>query len=355
VTYGLKQKLGAALIDWPRFELNLQDSWQRIRNRHEQLGLSPDGRGVECRWQWTSDLHVAKVFPSLGTRLMNRCLSEWPIESAPSPPQTTAEPQLSFIIGHRGRERLGQLMATLATIAAQRGAACECVVVEQSMRSEARDRLPAWVRYIHTPLPVDDLPYCRAWALNVGARAATGKLLVFHDNDMLAPSAYAAELVARHAQGYEAINLKRFVFYMSQRHSEQIQSGGRIASKDAPEAVVQNLEAGGSIAMDRQAFLEIGGYDEAFVGWGGEDNEFWQRALLRRAWRYAYLPLVHLWHSAQPLKTDAANPNARRFAALTAVPPEQRVIDLTRRDFGNARGLSVHWRRAMHGANAGAA
>ena len=34
---------------------------------------------------------------------------------------------------------------------------------------------------------------------------------------------------------------------------------------------------GGTIALEREAYFEIGGYDECFVGWGGEDNEFFQR------------------------------------------------------------------------------
>ncbi len=67
--YSLRQQLGAAVIDWPRFEIGLRGSWTRIRNRRERLRESPDGRGVACDWRWTSDLHVAKVFPSLGRRL----------------------------------------------------------------------------------------------------------------------------------------------------------------------------------------------------------------------------------------------------------------------------------------------
>ena len=48
----------------------------------------------------------------------------------------------------------------------------------------APGRLPDWVRYLHTPIP-EGMPYSRAWAFNVGARAGRGEVLVFHDNDML--------------------------------------------------------------------------------------------------------------------------------------------------------------------------
>jgi GT2 family glycosyltransferase len=140
------------------------------------------------------------------------------------------------------------------------------------------------------------MPYCRSWALNVGARVAEGRVFVFHDNDMLVPQGYAAEIWNRYIDGYEVVNLKRFIFYLTERHSREVASGFQLGAVEPPDAVVQNSEAGGSVAMSRDAFFAIGGYDESFVGWGGEDNEFWERAQTRRVWPYGYLPIVHLWH-----------------------------------------------------------
>ena len=187
------------------------------------------------------------------------------------------------------------------------------------------------------------MPYCRSWALNVGARVAEGKVLVLHDNDMLVPEGYAAELWSRYTDGYEAVNLKRFIFYLAERHSRDVATALQLGIVQPPDAVVQNLEAGGSVAMARDAFFSIGGYDESFVGWGGEDNEFWERAQTSRVWPYAYLPIVHLWHPAQPWKQDPANPNSRRQVERAAIPPEQRICELAARPFGDPAKLSVDW------------
>lgn len=340
MAHSLRQRLGALAIDWPRYERAIHGAWERIHNRDERLLVAPQGRGVACQWQWTSDLHVTRVFPRLGIRLMRRALAEWPIAFADSPVEHHDAPDVSFVIGHRGHERVPQLLATLGTLAAQQGVGCECVVVEQSVKPEVRERLPAWVRYVHTPLPVVDLPYCRSWALNVGARIATGRLVVFHDNDMLVPERYALELWQRHRAGFEVVNLKRFIFYLSQAHSQEIQAARRVTTSRAPEATVQNLEAGGSIAVDRDAFLALGGYDEAFVGWGGEDNEFYERAVTRKTWPFAYLPIVHLWHAPQPRKEDPSNPTARQRAERSALPPQRRIAELAARPFGDPTRLS---------------
>src|SRR5207244_3682036 len=162
-------------------------SWIRIHNRHERVRGSPDGRGVACEWKWTSDLHVTKVFPFFGSRLLARAMRQWPVAFADSVRKSRGDAQVSFVIGHRGAERIPHLLATLATIAAQERVRCECIVVEQSSVSEVRDHLPQWVRYVHTPLPVAGMPYCRSWAFNVGARVAAGQMLVLQDNDILVP------------------------------------------------------------------------------------------------------------------------------------------------------------------------
>ena len=349
--YGLKQRAGAIVLDWPRYEWGLRTSWLHICNRNERLQTSPDGRGVECEWQWTSDLHAAKVFPSLGSRLMERALKDWPIEFDKPAEPINSPVQVSFIIGHRGGQRLPHLLATLGTIASQGGVVSECIVVEQSEQSEIQGHLPPWVRYVHSPLPTANIPYCRAWTLNVGARMANGKLLIFHDNDLLVPKSYAAECWARYQEGFEVINLKRFIFYLEEKHSSKIQLRREFDLSQPPVVIMQNAEAGGSLAVARDAFFAIGGYDESFVGWGGEDNEFWERAQTRRVWSYGYLPIVHLWHAAQPRKTDLDNPTLRHYEKLSSMAVVDRIAELNKRNFGQTERLSVDWTSAISAPN----
>ena len=341
--FRLKQKLGAIVYDLPRFAWWLSRDWVRIRNRAEALDMAPDGSGARCRWAWTSELHIAKVFGSMGRRLLRRALRDRPIRFAEAQVDAGGQVQVSFVIGHRGAARLPHLLATLRSIAAQKGAASECIVVEQSNIPEIQAHLPPWVRYVHTPLPQADMPYCRSWTLNVGARLARGALLVFHDNDMLVPECYAAELWRRFNDGCEVINAKRFVFYLDEAETRRFFESKLLSPDARSESVVQNLEAGGSVAMAKEAFFAIGGYDESFVGWGGEDNEFWERAHTRRVWPYGYLPIVHLWHSAQPEKGKQNMLGARQFRELSSSPPPRRIAELQLRKFGDAERMDPEW------------
>jgi hypothetical protein len=347
VSVSLRQRLGALVHDVPRALLGLRAGgpdrarapWLRVRNRRERLLPGPDGRGVACDWRFTSDLHVAHVFPVLGRALMRRALHDWPIRFAEAPADDGSDaPEVSFVVGHRGLERLPLVLGVLRTLAAQERARVECVLVEQAPAPEARDALPRWVRHVHTPPPAGETRYSRAWAFNVGARAARGALLVFHDGDILVPAGYAHALLDAHANGAEVIDLKRFLFELRAEQNDAALAGRLEALPGPLLRVLQNAQ-GGTLAVAREAFFELGGFDESFIGWGGEDNEFWERARLRRVHAWGHLPFVHLWHAAQPEKgVPGGAPAVRHWETLSALPPDERVRRLLARGFGMTDG-----------------
>ncbi|MDM8541604.1 galactosyltransferase-related protein [Desulfococcaceae bacterium HSG9] len=278
-------------------------------------------------------MHAAKVFPVFGLRLMRRALHDWPIQFRNEPDFNSDNIEISFIIGHKGISRLPNLLSVLKTIAAQQDVAFECIVVEQSEHPEIQQHIPEWVTYIHTSPKYPNMPYSRSYTFNVGAGIAKGKLLILHDNDMLVPYNYAVQLVEKHNQGYEIINLKRYIFYMNKEISDEITSCSKINTNNAPEVIIQNLEAGGSLAVNKEAYFNIGGFDEAFIGWGGEDCEFWERAQICSVWPFTYLPLVHLWHTSQVGKMDKKGKNIDLYQKFSAILIKQRIKELKKRQF----------------------
>jgi hypothetical protein len=342
--FTLRQHLGALVHDVPRTLLALRPwgdraghaPWLFVRNRAERLHVEPRGLGVRCDWRWTSDLHAAHVYPLLGRALLRRALRDWPIGFAPAPARHADVPEIAFAIGQRGLARLPLLLAVLRSIAAQEHAQVECIVVEQAPQVEIAAALPPWVRHVHTPVPAT-LPYARSWAFNVAARQARASVLVFHDGDILVPRGYAQAVLRRVRAGAEFVDLKRLLFELSAEQNATALAGRPDAVRGALERVRQNAR-GGTLAADKRAFFDIGGFDEAFVGWGGEDNEFWERALTRRAEAFGLLPFVHLWHAAQPGKQVPAAPTRALYDELSQVPALERCARLRARDFGNPRG-----------------
>ena len=327
--------LGTLLYDWPRFFgcLISRQGWSRMRNRQDVLRRSSEGAGIQCNWEYTRPLHLCSIFPRTGIQLLRAALREYPIHFASEPAcAVTREerPAVSFIIGHRGLERLPLLLLTLRSIAAQQGVSFECIVVEQDHETRIRDHLPPWVRYLHAPLAEAGQPFSRSRALNAGAALARGRLLIFHDNDLLIPAQYAEEGWRLFQAGYEVIQMKRFIFYRSilgEAERDPLAPGGPWTV----ELVLENALAGGSLAVARDVFVAIGAFDEEFVGWGGEDNEFWDRCLTRKVWPFGFLPLVHLWHAPQEGKRAVNGMGAQTFELTLqrrAMAPETRIAEL---------------------------
>ena len=342
--YSAKERAGVVLFDLPRllWALRNRDGWERYGNRGDRLSPAPAGPGTACDWEYSRTLHISDVFPRTGYWLFRRALQSCPIRLAEQPAHGTAagEPDVSFIIGHRGKERLPHLLWTIRSLAGQTGVRVECVVVEQDIEPAVAASLPDWVRRVHSPPPDPAMPYARAWAFNVGAREARGRLLVFHDNDMLLPAEAARLAWERFRAGWEVIQLKRFVFYRSAPAPEE-QNPADLRGNWTLEYVCENLAAGGSLAVSRTAFEAIGGFDERFIGWGGEDDEFWDRCRTRKVWPYGCLPVVHLGHESQEGKREV-NGMGRFTADLTrkrrALDPLVRIRELRSRRRGELAG-----------------
>ena len=312
------------------------DGWISLCNRIERVIPDTGGPGVTCDWQWGSELHAPKVLPSLGRRLLGAALAEWPVHFADQPVVASDSPKISFVFAHGGEDRLPQLQRTIRSIYAQSEVPCECIVVDQSPIPLIA-KLPSPIVYRH--LAKDGVPpgWHKAWAYNLGARVAKGSIIVFHDGDVCVPTAYASELVgAVEYRGFAAASLQRLLFYLGESETIAVESADSIPLDLTPTLSYQNWK-GGTIAVARDAFMALGGFDEGFVDWGGEDDEFYDRCGSLRHCRSGYLPFVHLWHPPQADRKSSVNPNiADVLPWRLSLPAAERVRELGRRRWGDA-------------------
>ncbi len=337
---------GVALLDVPTFCSALRQEsttrngqaggWISLCNRIERLTSNPSGPGVHCNWQWGSELHACQVWPRLGLELMRAAFRQWPIRFA-NGPRCRSGPRISFVFAHSGRDRVKQLCRTIRSVFAQQEVQVECIVVGQSP-SPVEGTLPDGIVFRH--LDKETLPpgWYKSWAYNVGARIATGEVLVFHDGDVCAPERYGAEVARAILQdGYDVASLQRFLFYLNRETTRRAEAEDSLGIRCFPERVFQNWK-GGTIAIRREAFFEIGGFDEGFVDWGGEDDEFYDRCGALSHCRFGYIPFVHLWHRPQQDRKLADNPNISRIMPWRMqIPASERICELTAREFGDSR------------------
>lgn len=149
-------------------------------------------------------------------------------------------PQLCYITTCKGR--LAHLKQTLPRVVGQPGVSC--VVVDYSCPDGTGD----WVERNHPEVKVvrvaGENTFSASRARNFGAAAAEAPWLGFFDADILWAPELAGTVLPQLQSGY---------FYRARPVTPQ---------------------TWGSIICQRADFEATGGYDEAFVGWGGEDDDF---------------------------------------------------------------------------------
>ncbi|MFN9426941.1 MAG: glycosyltransferase family 2 protein [Cyanobacteriota bacterium] len=301
----------------------------KLHNRIEKVAAGPNGHGYVCLWPFTSRLYAPQVWTYLGGKLLRLSIRDSEFKQQHERIGHSEEDlDISILIGHRGIERLSHLLCTISFFAGQEGVTLECIVIEQDITPRIRDYLPKWVRYEFMKSDSSASGYNRSAAFNQGVRVAQGRILLLHDNDMIVPKSYCSDILSLINRGYDVVNPKRFVFYLGKNDSIMVTNSFDHITLCDPEYIVQNLEAGGSMAITKEAYKHIGGMDERFIGWGGEDNEFWSRCSVLNRWIWGYAPVIHLWHPSQPLKEAKQNINISKSWDLISSSIDKRIGQL---------------------------
>ena len=141
-----------------------------------------------------------------------------------------------------------------------------------------------------SPVPL----YNKARVCNEGARKAAGDVLIFLDSDVL----HAPEVLKRAAD----------VKVWGKPAGLVREENGKLRSPTEGQ--------GGLFAFSREAFEKVGGWDERFEGWGGEDDALAVVAerVLGKPENLGAEKITHLNHEPQPGKAKARSteyPNRR--------------------------------------------
>ena len=224
--------------------------------------------------------------------------------------------------GADGSERRANLDAVLAWLAATPG--IEAIVVEQDAHPRLAAPLPhpgAAVVFAYNPGPFN-----KAWGLNVGARHAAAAVLAFGDADVIVPGGLG-QAAAHCESSMQVAKPYTTLVDLTEDESRRVREHGAAAALPIDVAARRDRDAagerlalcGGWFAMRRDAFVALGGFDERFVGWGGEDDAMTLKVELARLATVELDPgpALHLWHPRSHA-TTLGHPHYASNVALLA-------------------------------------
>lgn len=172
-----------------------------------------------------------------------------------------------------------------------------------------RDRNFLWVvSYYERMFPeaelcvglAEDKPFNRSKAVNLAAAQATRSVFAIADADLF----FERKLMDDSLQLLGSVPWivpYRHIVRLSQPLSERIlrsNPGWPLDKKlKLPRLKEASVRVGGLIVLERSSFESVGGFDERFIGWGGEDDAFASAANTALG-RYVRLKhtIYHLWH-----------------------------------------------------------
>lgn len=180
------------------------------------------------------------------------------------------------------------------------------VVAEHADHADPDLRLPANAGHVFIPANGSD--FSKAIACNAGFRIAQSPRIALVDADTLMPADTFLECAAS-LEDFDVIRPFGRLVELDESTTEAIAAGAAFpdappGERDDDRTGEQIPLCGGLVIMRSQAYEAVGGMDEGFIGWGGEDDAL-SVALARREFRCGILDSAAAFHLAHPRTVES--------------------------------------------------
>ena len=232
-----------------------------------------------------------------------------------------SEPMLTAIVPFRDAgdpDRTRNLATVLAWLCSM---PIRVVLSEQSERPSAL--VPSDVVHVWSD---SSAPFSKSAACNEGVLASRSPVVALVDADTMVRSRAlltSAQLIRLSASARPVAAIRPFgqLVDLDRDQSTRVHDtcelpGDVVDSGDASRRGEHIPLAGGILVIDRSSYLEVGGMDETFGGWGGEDDAF-SRVLERSnvpSRKLTSETAYHLWHSRPVEERYGHEDYSRNFA-----------------------------------------
>jgi predicted glycosyltransferase involved in capsule biosynthesis len=157
----------------------------------------------------------------------------------------------------------------------------------------------------------NELPFPKAKTINKAVETSTGEILIIADADILIDPLLLRQAVKELETHTWVIPFQRVLNITKESTQELLKVKPQWPLPLKVETRTRQFMGNGGInVVNRKHFEMVGGFDERFVGWGGEDDAFAYSLnhLCGHAKRLD-APVYHLWHERHNTGNYEANVN----------------------------------------------
>ena len=236
--------------------------------------------------------------------------------------------------------RLEHLRALFLCLLRQKKQADELIITDDGSSQKVLDFIGDLIpeaKFKVKHIYQEDKGFRKTRALNNAVRNSIGDLLIFCDQDLIFGEEYVETIAG---------NIKENIFLMGRAHTlkreekdfvleniEKINSYEEIV-KNLPDSYIPTIKkmlnedkrrrllktfklakrgiklVGMSYALMKNAYIKVNGYDENYIGWGQEDDDFGNRLTVAGINGKELITKniqLHLWHYSDPTKVHSSN------------------------------------------------
>jgi len=224
-------------------------------------------------------------------------------------------PAISVVIPVRDIGRSDCVNMVIRNIKAQRYPEIEIIVVEQDQERRFNGKEGEPFRYMFVANQRPNQDFNKSKAFNAAVSATSYENVILHDADIIVPVDYVARIVDVLIR-FDSCHIGSKVLYLDRQSTLHMCQIGNLSRGYNCERAVGYFE-GGSIAFKKEFYYKVGGFNEAFEGYGVEDCDFFERLKDNtRFFNTRSVDMFHLWHSRTPGWNDR---HARNKDLLKAI------------------------------------
>ena len=151
----------------------------------------------------------------------------------------------------------------------------------------------------------DEGPFNRSAAVNSAAAGAWDVAVILDADVLLDPGLVMRAARRAHDSGSMVLPFRSRALLTKAATDEVMEAGGVPSGRRVPHSA-ERSNVSTCVVVPRRLWDEVGGFDERFIGWGGEDDAFW--AACSALGGVMRLPGVawHLWHEISPWRDHAS-------------------------------------------------
>lgn len=201
---------------------------------------------------------------------------------------------ISVVIPYRSQDRSLSVITVIDSMKGQLFPSINIILSEHDHKTtiNAASILPT--RYLHVYSEAEE-PFNKSKAFNGGVDIANDDYLILHDADMIVPNYYVTEIF-KTLLFSSSCHLGKDVSYYDSNDTDIINREKRAFRPQKFERYVSYYE-GGSLACTKEYYSKIGGFYEAYSGYGCEDCDFYARLIAGGSFKNdRRISLYHLNH-----------------------------------------------------------